>query len=124
MWVQVCYAAKVAVGMWVTPHPPYRSVRAILVHTALPSDSNTKSFISMYKHQLIEHTLPALSPEHVLLALILFGQTPFLHPLRSHLFRFVRGLLWYYEFVRLPATVHRCCTPFWIFNADHVYGQL
>lgn len=37
-----------AVGMLVTQHPPHRSVRAILVHTALPTDNDTKSFIRMF----------------------------------------------------------------------------
>ena len=36
---------KVAVGMIVTYHPPPRSVRAELPHTALPSDGDTIPFI-------------------------------------------------------------------------------
>ncbi len=38
----------VAVGMSVAQHPPQGSVRALLVHTALPSDSDTKSFVRIF----------------------------------------------------------------------------
>jgi hypothetical protein len=56
----------------------------------------------------------ALSPEPGLLARVPLGQTPSLHALRR--FRspgtFVRALLQYYGFVRIPAVVHRDCTFF------------
>ena len=39
---------RVAVGMPVTRHPPHGSVHAALPHTALPLDSNTKSFIRIF----------------------------------------------------------------------------
>ena len=38
----------VAVGMSVTRHPPHRSVRAILMHTAPPSDNDTNSLIRIF----------------------------------------------------------------------------
>jgi hypothetical protein len=38
-------ALRVAVGMPVARHPPHRSVRAALPHTALPLDSSVKTSV-------------------------------------------------------------------------------
>src|ERR1700730_2974084 len=59
-----------------------------------------------YPFQRTRRVVPARCPGRVLLARVPLGQTPSLHPLRRRLLNLVRGLLWLYEFVRLPAFVH------------------
>lgn len=94
--------------MRVTPHPPHRSVREELPHTAPASGNDDKA--SEYQSASRTHPsslyalCPALCPECVLPKLVPFGQPPSLHLLRSlHL---VRRFPRYYEAVRLPIAVH------------------
>ena len=61
-----------------------------------------------YSRKRLVHASPALSPEHVVLVRVPFGQPPSLPPLRRWTASVVRGLLRYYAVVRLPTTVrHR-----------------
>jgi hypothetical protein len=55
------------------------------------------------------HVFPALCPGPVTLERFPFGQSPFLHCLRSRTGGFVRQLRQYYETVRLPMPVHHRC---------------
>src|SRR5436309_1055432 len=59
-----------------------------------------------YPLQRTGHVSPTLRSERVLLAQVPLGQVPSLHPLRRHRSGLVRGLLRYYEPVRLPVFVH------------------
>src|ERR1700730_1814990 len=71
---------------------------------------------TLYNHrphafQLTGHDTPVLSPVRVSLELVLFDQSPSLHPLRDGgLSRLVQRLRRYYDSVRLPMFVHRQIT--------------
>jgi len=94
--------------MPVTQHPLHRSGRAALPHPALASGDDAKPFCCLtYPLERTAHADPALSPEHVLLLQVPFGQRPSLRPLRCRSRGFVRGLRRYCGAVRLPLSVHR-----------------
>ena len=95
-------------------HPPRRSQRAALSHWAPALSRNDQAlYYFSYPHKRMLQPFPVLSPATGLLLKIALGQIPFLHRLRHRAFTpdFVRWLLRYYGFVRLPPLVHRRFTP-------------
>jgi len=104
-----------AVGMALAGHPPHRSRRAELPHRAPALGFDVLwacySLVTYPVERMLQVYL-AMSPEPGLLSRIPLSQTPSLQALRrtglSPLF--VRALLRYYGFVRLPVVVHHGCT--------------
>ena len=101
----------VAVGMWITPHPPHGSGLEELPHPALAAgpdayEGSPPPAFSRTGSSSFGAPFPVLCPERVFLVPVPFGQTPSLHPLHRHRSGLVRELLRYYGSVRLPGFVH------------------
>ena len=125
-WTSTNYTTPVltgafdAVGTPVTGRPPHRSQHAELPHWA-PASGQTRrhcSGISLcynlpYPAQHTLQVCPTLCSEPVSLDRVSLGQPPSLHFLRRpwRTTAIVRKLLWYYEAVRLPTSVHRRRAP-------------
>jgi hypothetical protein len=98
----------VAVGMPVSRHPPHRSVREVLPHTAPISGNNAETSdleklrFSAYTVKPDRHSSPPLSADCGRNHGVSLGQGPSLHLLLRDFTLFVRRFLRYYVVVRLP----------------------
>ena len=92
---------QVTVGMPVTRHPPYRSVREELPHTAPTSGDNAEISFA-YTIKTDRRSNPPLCADRGGVHGVPLGQRPSLHLLRKGFHLIVRRFLRYYVVVRLP----------------------